>query len=52
MANVEAGNTAVSAQHLPYAEMPATQKPIVQNRVYKEQKLATPGAIRETCGAE
>jgi hypothetical protein len=42
MANVEAGNTAVSAQHLPYAEMPATQKTIVQNWFHKEQELATP----------
>jgi hypothetical protein len=32
--------------------MPTTQKPIVQNRVQKEQKLATPGEIRETGGAE
>src|SRR6266536_2747728 len=48
MANVEAGNTAVSAQHPPYAEMPVTQKPIVQNWVDKEQSLATPGKIHET----
>jgi hypothetical protein len=50
-ANIRAGITAVSA-YLPYAEMTVTQKLIVQNWVYKEQKLATLGEIHETGGAE
>jgi hypothetical protein len=32
--------------------MPVTQKSMVQNSVYKEQRLATPGEKNETSGAE